>query len=59
MKRSTKDQVGGMLHKVKGGIKEVTGKISKNPDLEAEGKIEKIRGKVQEKVGKIKKKLGG
>jgi len=29
-----------------------------NPDLEAEGKIEKIQGKVQEKRGQIKKVLG-
>lgn len=59
MKRSTKDQAGGMLHKVKGGIKEIAGKLGKNPNLEEEGKIEKLGGKLQEKVGKVEKKLGG
>jgi uncharacterized protein YjbJ (UPF0337 family) len=43
---------------VKGEIKEVAGKLTKNTDLEIEGKEEKIEGKVQEKVGQIKKVLG-
>ena len=38
MKRSTKDQAKGKFHKVKGKIKEIAGKVSMNPDLEAEGK---------------------
>jgi uncharacterized protein YjbJ (UPF0337 family) len=59
MKRSTKDQAKGLLHKGKGGIKEVAGKLVKNPDLEAEGKLEKLGGKLQEKVGKVEKELGG
>ena len=59
MKRSTKDRAGGMLHKVKGGIKEAAGKLGNNPALEAEGKIEKLGGKFQEKVGKVEKKFGG
>lgn len=59
MKRSTKNQAGGMLHKVKGSIKEVAGKLGNNPDLEAEGTIEKLGGKLQEKAGTVEKKLGG
>jgi uncharacterized protein YjbJ (UPF0337 family) len=43
---------------VKGKIKEVAGKVSMNPDLEAEGKGENKTGKVQEKIGKIKKVFG-
>ncbi len=58
MKRSTKDKAKGMLHKVKGGIKETAGKLSKNPKLEVEGKIEKLGGKLQEKIGQVTKKLG-
>jgi len=58
MKSSTQDQAEGKIHKVKGEIKEIAGKLSKNPDLETEGKEEKIEGKVQEKVGQIKKVFG-
>jgi uncharacterized protein YjbJ (UPF0337 family) len=36
---------------VKGKIKEVAGKLSDNPKLQAEGIVEKISGKVQEKIG--------
>ena len=36
MKSSTKDQAKGKFHKVKGKIKEIAGKVSMNPDLEAE-----------------------
>jgi len=43
---------------VKGKVKEVVGKLSDAPNLEAEGTGEKIAGKVQEQVGKVKKVLG-
>jgi uncharacterized protein YjbJ (UPF0337 family) len=58
MKSGTQDQAEGMLHKVKGKIKEIAGKIGMNPKLEAEGKDENMGGKVQEKVGQVKKVLG-
>ena len=58
MKSSTKDQAEGTFHKVKGKLREVAGKLSENPELEAKGKVEKIAGKVQEKVGQIKKVVG-
>jgi uncharacterized protein YjbJ (UPF0337 family) len=58
MKSSTQDKVEGNIHKMKGGVKEVAGKLSKNTNLEMEGKEEKITGKVQEKVGQIKKVFG-
>jgi len=38
MKSSTQDKIESNIHKVKGEIKEVAGKLSKNPKLEAEGK---------------------
>jgi uncharacterized protein YjbJ (UPF0337 family) len=41
-----------------GKVKEVAGKLSDDPNLEAEGTGEKIAGKVQEKVGQVKKVLG-
>ena len=58
MKSSTQDKVEANIHKLKGEIKEVAGKLTKNTDLEKEGKEEKIEGKVQEKVGQIKKVFG-
>jgi uncharacterized protein YjbJ (UPF0337 family) len=58
MKSSTKDQVEGTLHQVKGTAKEVAGKLTDNPKLEGEGTGEKIAGQVQEKIGQVKKVLG-
>lgn len=57
MKSSTRDQAEGSYHKAKGKIKEVAGKLSDNPKLEAEGTSEKIAGKVQKKIGQIKEVL--
>ena len=58
MKSSTQDEAEGKWHKVRGKIKEIAGKVSMNPDLEAEGKEEGKTGKVQEKIGEIKKVAG-
>jgi uncharacterized protein YjbJ (UPF0337 family) len=58
MKSSTRDNAEGKMHKVKGSIKEATGKIVGNKDLENEGKDENTEGKVQEKVGEVKKVMG-
>jgi uncharacterized protein YjbJ (UPF0337 family) len=53
MKTSTKDQVEGKFHEVKGEVKKKVGQVINNPDLETEGKSEKLAGKVQKKVGQI------
>jgi uncharacterized protein YjbJ (UPF0337 family) len=58
MKSSMKDKVQGKLHEAKGKVKEMAGKITDNPKLEAKGKAEKITGKVQGKIGQVKKVLG-
>jgi uncharacterized protein YjbJ (UPF0337 family) len=58
MKPSTKDQAEGKFHEVKGKIKELAGKLSNKPSLEAEGKVEKIAGKAQGKIGQVEKVLG-
>ena len=58
MKSSTKDNIEGKMHQVKGKIKETVGKAVGNPDLEAEGKVENLGGKVQEKIGDVKKVVG-
>jgi uncharacterized protein YjbJ (UPF0337 family) len=58
MKSGTKDEVAGKIHEVKGAVKEKVGKLTNNPDLEAEGTVEKVAGKVQHKIGQVKKVLG-
>ena len=58
MKSSTRDEAEGKWHQVKGKIKEIAGKGSMNPDLEAEGKDEIFAGKAQEKIGQVKKVVG-
>lgn len=58
MKSSTRDEVEGKMHQAKGKVKEVVGKAVNNPDLEAEGKVEKLGGIVQEKVGDVKRAVG-
>lgn len=53
MKSSTKDQIKGKFHEVKGKIKEKTGQVINDPDLKSEGQSENLSGKVQRKIGKI------
>jgi uncharacterized protein YjbJ (UPF0337 family) len=50
-----KDQVKGRAEQVKGSVKETTGKVVGNPDLEAEGKADRAAGKVQAGYGDLKK----
>jgi uncharacterized protein YjbJ (UPF0337 family) len=57
MKPSTKDKAEGKFHQVKGKVKEKVGKLTNNPDLEAEGRDEKRGGKVQRKIGQVEKAL--
>ena len=58
MKSSIRDKTEGRLHIVKGKVREIAGKLSDNPKLEANGAGEKIAGNVQEKIGQVKKVLG-
>ena len=46
MKPSTKDQVKGALHEVKGTVKEAAGRITDNPALTHKGQAEKLAGQV-------------
>lgn len=55
MKPSTKDQIQGKLHELKGKAKQKAGQIANNPDLAAEGQGEKVAGIVQKKVGQFEK----
>ncbi len=58
MKPSTDDKTTGKIHEVKGTIKQKVGEITRNPDLEAEGRAERNAGKVQNWVGKVEKAVG-
>ena len=58
MKTSIRDKAEGAFHEAKGKVKEVAGKLSDNPKLEAEGTVEKMAGKAQEKLGEVKKVMG-
>ena len=58
MKPSTRNQAKGELHAIKGKVKEAVGRLTNDPDLEAEGTIEKTQGKLQKKAGQIGKVFG-
>jgi uncharacterized protein YjbJ (UPF0337 family) len=55
MKPSTKDQMKGYLHKIKGKVKEKAGQVTNNPNLAAEGRSENLTGAVQKKVGQLER----
>jgi len=57
MKPSTEDKTTGTLHEVKGTVKQTIGKITNDPNLEADGSAEKNSGKVQNIVGKAEELL--
>jgi len=59
MKVSTEDKAKGQFHEVKGKVNETIGRATNDPDLEAEGQVEKIGGKIQKKIGEVEKVLGG
>lgn len=58
MKPSTKDELKGEFHNLKGTVKEKAGELANDPELEDEGTAEKISGKIQTKVGQLKKIFG-
>jgi uncharacterized protein YjbJ (UPF0337 family) len=49
-----KNQVKGQMHKAKGKVKEVTGRIIGNDKMEREGKLEHAKGSVQKGYGDVK-----
>jgi len=52
-----KDQLKGRVEEMRGGIKEVTGKLLGDKTLEAKGIVEKNIGKVQENLGDVKQEV--
>ena len=51
---STTDKIKGMANEAAGTVKQHVGKALGNPNLEAEGVVQKLKGEVQETVGKAK-----
>jgi uncharacterized protein YjbJ (UPF0337 family) len=58
MSSSLKDKVQGTMHEAKGKMKEVAGKITDNPKLQAKGTVEKLAGQAERKLGDVKKVIG-
>ena len=58
MSSSTHDKAEGTAKEVAGKVKEKTGEIIGNPDLQDRGAAEKVEGKVEKKVGDVKKVFG-
>jgi uncharacterized protein YjbJ (UPF0337 family) len=52
-----KDQVKGRIHEAEGKVKEVTGNVIGNKELEIKGEIQKAEGKVQAAQGDLKEDI--
>lgn len=57
-KESTRDEVKGKAHEIKGKVKQKVAQVTNNPRLEEEGEDEELAGTVQKKVGQVKKVFG-
>ena len=55
MNSSSHDKAEGTIKEAVGKVKEKTGEVTGNPDLQDRGTVEKTEGKVQKKVGDVKK----
>lgn len=52
-----KKQVKGHYEEAKGAVKEATGKMTGNEELELKGKIQKEAGKIQAGVGDVEQEI--
>ena len=52
-----RDEMKGKAEKAKGFVKDKTGELINDPELEAEGEMERARGAVREGFGKAKRKV--
>ena len=57
MKPSTKNRSKGMARQVKGKTKAAIGRLTKNPRLETEGRVQSAVGRIQRKLGESQKDL--
>ena len=51
------DKMKGVGNKLKGEAKENLGKITNDPELRAEGKMDRLKGEAQEEVAEMKDSL--
>lgn len=58
MKSGARDEAEGKLDQVKGAVKQAVGKATDDPEMLAEGDVDRAGGKVQEKVGQVKRVFG-
>jgi len=58
MKQSTRDKAKGKFHELKGKVKKSVGRLTNNPNLEAEGQGEVVGGKIRKKIGQVEKIVG-
>lgn len=54
-----KDRIKGSVKQAQGKTKEAIGKLTNDPELEAEGKVENGKGTLQKAYGKAKDALRG
>ena len=52
-----KDQIKGRVEEAKGSVKQTTGRVIGNPDMEDRGTIEKVGGKIQKTFGDVKEQV--
>jgi uncharacterized protein YjbJ (UPF0337 family) len=52
-----KDRIEGKVDKAKGYVKEKTGQIVNDPDLEVEGRADRVKGEIKDELGKAKDKV--
>jgi uncharacterized protein YjbJ (UPF0337 family) len=52
-----RDEIKGKVQKAKGYAKDKAGELMNDPDLEAEGEVERGTGAVRETFGKAKRKV--
>jgi len=55
MRSSTKDQIKGKLHELKGAARAKVGQVTNNPTLTAKGQGERLAGRLQKKAGQLKR----
>lgn len=58
MSAPNRDEVKGKWEQAKGWVKDKTGEVTNDPDLEARGEAQRAGGKTQEAWGKLKRGVG-
>ena len=52
-----KDRIEGKVDKAKGFVKEKTGQLVNDPELEVEGQADRVKGEIKDKFGQAKDKV--